>query len=191
MGRGFYMDFGVLNGSSMVESWGCLRGLLSHMYGFDSFAGLPDLSKDDVKSKALFPSFNKGNFQAMSRNWVQEYILAQTFGLEPSQLSLTEGFFNEVLPKFDLSVLEDKGPCLVANVDCDLYSSSVDVFHFLDEVVTTGTFILLDDYWCYRGSPKHGQRRAFEEWIANSNRIGATAYGPYGGFCQAFIAYEK
>jgi hypothetical protein len=51
--------------------------------------------------------------------------------------------------------------------------------------------LLLDDYWAYRGSPMHGQRRAFDEWMATSSRIGATEYASYGGFCKAFILHEK
>lgn len=185
------MEFGVLNGSSMVEAWGMLRGLLTHLYGFDSFAGLPQLSKEDSASRALMPAFDEGNFRSMSRERVLETILATTHGLDPSIVTLKEGFYDATLPSFDIGQLANKGPCLVAHVDCDLYSSSLDVFRFLDRVATTGTWLLLDDYWCYRGSPKHGQRRAFEEWLENSKRFGATPYTPYGGFCQAFILHER
>lgn len=191
MGPGYYMEFGVLNGSSMVEAWGTLRGTLTHLYGFDSFAGLPPGSIQDELSKDLMPSFKQGNFRSMSRERVQESILASTFHLSPDMLSLSAGFFEESLPSFDLECLEDKGPCLVAHVDCDLYSSSAAVFNFLDGIATTGTWLLLDDYWHYRGSPSHGQRRAFEEWIATSSRIGASEYASYGGFCKAFILHEK
>lgn len=191
MGRGHYMEFGVLNGTSMVEAWGMLRGLVTHLYGFDSFAGLPPLSDSDAVSTELMPSFHQGNFRSMPRDMVADSILAMTHGLDPAMLTLVEGFYEETLPKFDIGQLVDKGPCLVAHVDCDLHSSSLDVFRFLDGVATTGTWLLLDDYWTYRGSPKHGQRRAFDEWMATSTRLGATAYTPYGGFCQAFILHEK
>lgn len=191
MSRGYYMEFGVLNGTSLVDSWGMLRGLLTHLYGFDSFTGLPPLSSEDSTAKPFMPAFDEGNFRSMSMERVRDTVLAMTHGLPPSLLTLTEGFFDQSLPKFDKSRLKDQGPCLIAHVDCDLYSSSLDVFRFLDDVATTGTWLLLDDYWCYRGSPLHGQRRAFEEWMATSTRLAATPYTPYGGFCQAFILYEK
>ena len=191
MGPGYYMEFGVLNGSSLVEAWGMLRGTLTHLYGFDSFAGLPPGSIQDELSKDLMPAFKQGNFVSMSRDRVEESILASTFNLDSDMLTLLEGFFEESLPSFDLARLDDKGPCLVAHVDCDLYSSSVAVFNFLDGIATTGTWLLLDDYWAYRGSPMHGQRRAFDEWMATSSRIGATEYASYGGFCKAFILHEK
>jgi len=191
MGPGYYMEFGVLNGSSMVEAWGLLRGTLTHLYGFDSFAGLPPESVQDELSKDLMPAFKQGNFRSMSRDRVEESIFASTFHLGSDMLTLSEGFFEESLPSFDVASLADKGPCLVAHVDCDLYSSSVAVFNFLEVIATTGTWLLLDDYWHYRGSPMHGQHRAFNEWMASSSRIGATEYSSYGGFCKAFILYEK
>jgi len=191
IGPGYYMEFGVLNGSSLIEAWGMLRGTLTHLYGFDSFAGLPIGSIDDKLAKDLMPAFEQGNFRSMSRDRVEESILAATSNLDSDMLTLWEGFFGESLSSFDLTQLEDKGPCLVAHVDCDLYSSSAAVFNFLDGIVSTGTWLLLDDYWCFRGSPTHGQRRAFEEWMATSSRIGATEYGSYGGFCKAYILHEK
>jgi O-methyltransferase len=188
---GYVLEFGVLNGQSTIEFWGTLRGLVSHMYGFDSFAGLPVLSAQDQDGLPLMPDFKEGNFQAMPAEMVQRSILASAHGLRPDQLTLTEGFFCETLPAFDQCQLEGQGSCLLAHVDCDLYSSSRDVFEFLDDVVTTGTWLLLDDYWTYRGSPYQGQRRAFDEWMASSARVGATEYGNYNGFCKAYILYKK
>lgn len=189
--QGYYLEFGVFNGQSIIETYGILRGLLTSVYGFDSFAGLPSLSAEDSASLNLTPSFAEGNFKSLPIEVIRSYILASSTRLGDENLVLTKGFFEDSLPKFNKAEFNNKGPCLVAHVDCDLYSSSKDVFSFLDDIVTTGTWLLLDDYWLYRGSPKHGQRRAFEEWIAGSSRIGATDYASYNGFSRAFILYEK
>jgi hypothetical protein len=189
--QGYYLEFGVFNGQSIIETYGILRGLLTRVYGFDSFAGLPSLSAEDSASLNLTPSFAEGNFKSLPIEVIRSYILASSTRLGDENLVLTQGFFNDSLPKFNKTEFKNKGPCLVAHVDCDLYSSSKDVFSFLDDIVTTGTWLLLDDYWLYRGSPKHGQRRAFEEWIADSKRVGATDYASYNGFSRAFILYEK
>jgi O-methyltransferase len=189
--RGYYLEFGVLNGQSLIDSYGILRGLITHLYGFDSFAGLPNLSQEDQRSLRLTPSFSAGNFKSLARTTIHDYVVAATSGLSPERLTLVEGMYACTLPAFDKSAFDDKGPCLVAHVDCDLYSSSREVFAFLDDVVTTGTWLLLDDFWLYRGSPRHGQRRAFEEWMATSKRIGASEYSSYGGFCRAYVLYEK
>ena len=188
---GYVLEFGVLNGTSLVEIWGILRGQITHLHGFDSFDGLPELSEQDQSDLPLMPAFDTGNFRSLSRAKVADWIKAASTGIDDGNLSLHEGFYEKSLPAFDKSRLAGQGPCLLAHVDCDLYSSSRDVFWFLDDLVTTGTWLLLDDYWCYRGSPHHGQRRAFEEWIAESSRIGATEYASYNGFSRAFILHEK
>jgi hypothetical protein len=189
--HGYYLEFGVFNGQSIIETYGVMRGILTHAYGFDSFEGLPKLSADDAASLELTPSFSEGNFKSLPMDAVRDYILASTTRLGENNLVLTKGFYENTLPKFDKSQFQGKGPCLIAHIDCDLYSSSKDVFAFLDDVVTTGTWLFLDDYWLYRGSPNHGQRRAFEEWLRTSKRVGATEYASYNGFSRAFIVYEK
>ena len=189
--QGYVMEFGVLNGTSIVELWGVLRGFVTHLYGFDSFEGLPALSQQDETGLDFMPSFHEGNFSSLGCDATRDWIKAATTGITDRNLTLCPGIYSESLPIFDKAQLADKGPCILAHVDCDLYSSSKDVFQFLDDVVTTGTWLLLDDYWCYRGSPHHGQRLAFEEWIRESSRVGATEYASYNGFSRAFIVYEK
>jgi O-methyltransferase len=188
---GYVLEFGVLNGSSIVELWGILRGLITHIYGFDTFSGLPDLTEDDSDSLLLMPQFRAGNFASLDCDAVKRYVLAATSGLGEEDLTLIPGLFSDTLPRFETTKFSARGPCLVAHVDCDLYSSSREVFKFLDGVCTTGTWLLLDDYWTYRGSPNVGQRRAFQEWMAASSRLGVTEYGNYNGFCKAFIIYER
>lgn len=52
-------------------------------------------------------------------------------------------------------------------VDCDIYSSAVEVFAFITDIVKSGIWLLVDDYWCYRGGdPKLGVRRG-------ARRVGA------------------
>lgn len=191
MPSGYFMEFGVLNGVGMVEVHSQLRGLLTHMYGFDTFSGLPSLNEYDNEGIAMMPSFYAGNFKSMGRERVHDFVLAATSRMDVNALTLVEGIFSDTLPHFDKNLLADKGPCLIVNVDCDLYSSSADVFAFLEDIVTTGTWLLLDDYWHYRGSPKLGQRRAFDEWLSSSKRIGASLYSNYNGFSRAYICHEK
>ncbi|QIR37984.1 hypothetical protein HCG51_15595 [Tolypothrix sp. PCC 7910] len=65
------------------------------------------------------------------------------------------------------------------------------VLKFIDDLVVTGTWILFDDYWCYRGSPLHGQQKAIQEWLNGHERIGLSGYSNFKGFGRAFIVYEK
>jgi hypothetical protein len=190
MAPGYYMEFGVLNGEATIEAYRQLRGHITQFFGFDSFAGLPELSSEDRAAAPLMPNFSTGNFSSMSKDQVHATILAQS-GMPPELLTLQLGYFSESLPRFDRGLLANKGECRVCYIDCDLHSSSQQVFEFLDPLVTTGTWILLDDYWCYRGDPRQGQRRAFDEWIASSKRVGVSEYGNFKGWGKAYLAYVK
>jgi len=191
MESGYYLEFGVFNGQSVIETYGVLRGTINRIYGFDSFEGLPELSEVDKLGVKLTPSFSKGNFQSLPMERVKELIIASCTGLSSESVTLTKGFYEKSLIDFDKKIFDDKGDCMVINVDCDLYSSSKDVFNFIESIVVDGTWILLDDYWFYRGSPKYGQRRAFDEFLRKSKLIGATEYATYNGYSKAFVAYRK
>lgn len=189
-GAGYYLEFGVFNGEATIDAYRKLRGYITHYYGFDSFAGLPEITTENEDPVDLMPGFSPGLMKSMPRDQVEQTLLAMT-AMEPDTLTLTEGFFSESLKAFDTSRFADKGPCHVCYVDCDLYSSSMEVFEFIEPLIETGTWILLDDYWAFRGDPRKGQRKAFEDWLAKSDRVGASEYCNFKGWGKAFIAYVK
>lgn len=182
------MEFGVFNGEGSIDIIRQFRspGYTAH-YGFDSFSGFAKISGDDEQSLTLNPTFSSGAYKGVNIETVRQII--QSSVRFDGDVILTAGYFSDSLPKFDKSVLSDFP--LLFYVDCDLYSSSVDVFNFIDDIVEDGTWILCDDYWCYRGNPKAGQRRALDEWLATSKRVGVTPYCNFNGYGRAFIAYTK
>jgi len=190
MPAGYYMEFGVLNGEAMIDAYRQLRGTVSHYYGFDSFEGLPDLQPADEQAQESTPRFYKGNFKSMPIDYVSNNIMSCS-RMQEEELTLVPGYFSDVLPKFNKASLREKGVPLCIYIDCDLYSSTVDVLKFIDDLVVTGTWILFDDYWFYRGSPLHGEQKAVREWIDNHSRIGLSDYGNFNGLSKAFIVYEK
>ena len=117
-------------------------------------------------------------------------MICQLCVLDASRVHLAEGEFSKSLPRFDKTQLADKGFPICINVDCDLYSSSSVVFDFITDVVQTGTWLLVDDYWCYRADPKLGVRRAFDEWLENNGWVGVSLYDNFNGFGRAYIVHE-
>ena len=184
MPAGAYMEFGVFNGESLLDAYRTLRGRVSHFYGFDTFAGLPTPSAQDADAHDQMPVFAAGNMQSMPCAQVRATILGQT-GMPPDMLTLTEGTFAETLP-----AVGETPPVLVAYIDCDLHSSTMDVLNFLETRAVPGTWLLMDDYWCYRGSPNQGQQKALRDWQKTS-RFGANDYGNFKGWGRAFVLYEK
>lgn len=190
MPNGYYMEFGVLNGECMIDAYRQLRGVIQHFFGFDSFEGLPDLSSEDQKALKYSSIFNKGNYCSMPVEFVRQNILSSC-RMQDNELTLVKGIFSNVLPIYDKKNLKEMGVPLVIYIDCDLYSSTVDVINFIDDLVITGTWVIFDDYWTYRGSPFHGQQKAIKEWLDSNDRIGLSEYANFTGWGKAFIVHEK
>jgi hypothetical protein len=187
---GYYLEFGVLNGDSMFDAFATMRGMTEHYVGFDSFAGLPEFSDEDREAAHLMPFWQPGTIRGSSRERVHDHLAGK--GVPRDKVTLIEGYYEDSLPKTDARTLfAGKGDCHVCLVDCDLHSSSKLVFEYIEPLLVTGTWLLLDDYWCYRGDPRHGQRRAFEEFLAQSQRIGVSEWGNFRGWGKAFLVYEK
>jgi hypothetical protein len=83
-----------------------------------------------------------------------------------SNVKLIPGWFNESLPNF----LEDVN--LYSNVfihiDCDLYSSTKDVFDIIGEKLKGVVYILFDEYFNYPFWEYH-EFKAFHEFIKKFN----------------------
>jgi O-methyltransferase len=186
---GYYMEFGIMNGESAISAYRQLRGVVKHIYGFDTFAGHPAQSDEDKTAAEYAPYFFEGNYKSVDIEVVREYMLGATM-LEKSNIHLTQGLFSDSLPKFDKSQLDDKGFPVCVFVDCDLYSSAKDVLNFITDIVRTGTWLLVDDYWCYRGDPKAGVRRALDEWVRDNGRVGITLYDNFNAYSRAYIVHE-
>lgn len=181
-------EFGVLNGESITEIIRLLRGDLTKVYGFDTFEGIPALEESDLDHNLVMPSFAEGNYRSSDYEYVRQFIIGAT-DFPSSQLHLLKGDFRQTLKEFEAP------PAtlfpLIFHIDCDIYSSSLVALEFVEKYAQDGSWLLLDDYWCYRGNPKMGQRRAFEEIFDSKARVSATPYDNYRGLGRAFILNLK
>jgi O-methyltransferase len=188
--KGFYAEFGIMNGETAVAAYRQLRGIVTDIFGFDTFSGHPAHQEVDKKNKEYSPYFFEGNYSAVSKEFAQANLKTSTL-LKDENIHLYEGKFCDTLPKFDKNEFKKAGFPVCVMVDCDLYSSAKDVFSFLTDVLQTGSWLLVDDYWCYRGDPKLGVRRAMDEWLESNGRIGVTHYTNFNAFSRAYICHEK
>jgi len=146
---GLWLEFGVGSGKSL--SFIAQQKPAHIIYGFDSFMGLPEdwvLSAERIYSKDTY-----------SRNGIAPTLSAKN-------TALIIGLFAETLN--DFCVLH-KEPCAFIHIDCDLYSSTIDVLDGLFKAgkITTGTVILFDEFYNYPNY-KDYEYRAFETFIANT-----------------------
>lgn len=134
--EGLRLEFGVFNGESI--------NLLSTIdrnewFGFDSFEGLPS---------DYHPWLPQGTFT--------------THGSVPKvrpNVTLIKGLFSESVPAF-LEAHSD-APTSFIHVDCDLYSSTLQILSFLNRRIRDGTIIVFDEF---ASILPDDEARALREW---------------------------
>jgi len=160
--EGDYLEFGVFNGSSFCHSIRCCRKLArfnpkilhSRFFGFDSFSGFGPLAEGDQH-----PFYTDENF-ATSFTEVNHRVGRVSKGIV---YRLVPGFFSESLAVGAGHLGISKARIIF--IDSDTYSSAAEALKFCLPVVQEGTYIVLDDYYSYRGSEERGVAKAFTEFI--------------------------
>jgi hypothetical protein len=184
--KGSYYEFGVLNGESIEQSYFILRESVNKYVGFDSFEGLSPLSVRDERALSYQPNFCEGNFKSMGCDAVRKHVLS--CGMPDDKLILIEGFLEKSLtPQLRETLTASAGPASVVHLDVDLYSSTIAALEFIYEFLQTGTWLLCDDYWTYRGSSACGTQRALRDFLKRHPDILIQEYCSYRGWSKAFI----
>ena len=91
----------------------------------------------------------------------------------------------------DNPLLADLKKAAIAWVDCDLYSSCLQVLNFLTNYVQYGTLICFDDWFRYKGDPNAGEQRAFREWLAANPHLSAVELMRIGWEGNCFILHDE
>lgn len=139
---GLNLEFGVFSGTTINHLSKEYPSLI--FSGFDSFEGLPE----DWRS-----GFEKGCFSVDKLPKVN------------SNVELVKGWFENTLPEF-LKIHKDY--CSFIHVDCDIYSSSKQVFDLCGDRIKSGTIIVFDEYFNYPAWQEH-EFKAFQEFIKANN----------------------
>jgi predicted O-methyltransferase YrrM len=142
---GSVLEFGVERGTSITLIAKRLAPRTVH--GFDSFEGLPE-------------------------NWSGAFRIKGDFGMGgvlpkvPPNAVLHKGWFTQTLPAYLASTDE---PIAFLHIDCDLYSSTRDVFALIGDRLVPGTIIVFDEYFGYPNWREH-EFKAFAEFVEASGR---------------------
>ena len=157
---GDYLEFGVFGGSSLRHAMRChlrFSSLTPHetrFFGYDSFNGFGDVSREDEH-----PAFQDHNFQT-DVNKVRQSLKAMGGNL---QWQVIEGFFEQSLK--DGPESHGIEQARIVFIDCDLYQSAKLALDYSAPVLQSGSFIVLDDFFGYRGRRDRGVCRAFDEVV--------------------------
>ncbi len=143
--EGLILEFGVYKG----ETINFIADMLPNrvIYGFDSFEGLPETWRYDFEEK----TFALTELPKVRKN-----------------VKLIKGWFKDTLPNFVKETGET--PVAFIHIDCDLYSSTKEIFENLREKILPGTIIVFDEFFNYPSWEEH-EYRAFMEFVENNNVV--------------------
>jgi hypothetical protein len=135
---GMALEFGVFTGTTLKIIAARRNG--GGVYGFDSFAGLPE-------------------------NWRTGFD-SGAFGVDgPPEVAgaeLVVGLFDDTLPGF---LAAHPGSVDLLHVDADLYSSAVTVLEHVGPRLRPGSVLVFDEFFNYPGWEQH-EARAWQEYVA-------------------------
>jgi len=138
--RGHYLEFGVFSGGTI--RYIARRTRTAVIHGFDSFEGLPE---------------SWSGFTLGQRMFSRDGRLPRV----PANVALHKGWFKDTVPQW---CGETNGPIAFIHIDCDLYSSTVDILTGLARRLQPGTVILFDEYFNYPGWERH-EYKAWQEFV--------------------------
>lgn len=130
--EGSILEFGMFEGWSISEMiLYCRKNQMFHrFYGFEGFQGMPETAF----------RWNKGDGCSSYENTCS--LLEQKLG-RMDELMIIPGLFKDTLtPELQKSISR----AVLIHVDCDLYSSAVDVLSFCAPLFQKGTFVVFDEY---------------------------------------------
>ena len=139
---GIALEFGVHNAYTINSTANILTK--HKLFGFDSFEGLPEKWRDGFEAGC----FNlDGQLPQVEKNVV-----------------LYKGLFTEAIPKFKE---EHADICKIdlLHIDCDLYSSTKDVFNEIYHLITADTIIVFDELVNYPTFENHEMLALYETLI--------------------------
>jgi predicted O-methyltransferase YrrM len=156
--QGHLLELGVFRGGTARFMAKRIGG--RQLHGFDSFEGLPerwsgfDLGKGALDMRGKLPSV-------------------------PDNVILHKGWFSDTLPEWSR---KNPGPIAFMHIDCDIYSSTVDILRELADQIGPGTVILFDEYFNYPNWENH----EYKAWKAFVESRGVTY--TYLGFARQQVA---
>lgn len=174
---GEYLEFGTSSGTTFDFAHQESRhfGYRCKMWAFDSFEGLPPVA--DPRDE--HPMWLQGHLSVSEQDFCRYCDL---YGIDRSVYTTVPGFFSDSLSGEGLP----KNICM-AYVDCDMYSSTVDVLNFLMSRLKHGMILAFDDYNCWSSTQPSGQREAVEEAFSKHKKWKLVPFRPIGWHGESFF----
>lgn len=142
---GFVAEYGVDKGKSFIQLCELFKD--QKVFGFDAFLGLPgQIWEGNMIHKGAFDHGGKIPFDV------------------PENGTIVNGWFNETLPGFDY----EKPVAKYIHIDCDVYSSTVEILNTMSGKIVPGTIVVFDDYFNHQNW-RQGEHKAWLEFVSKNN----------------------
>lgn len=165
---GDYIEFGVFEGSSFSHAIRCYLNLKEYMppnnkneinfFGFDSFDGFGKLDDSEYH-----PFYEDEQFKT-SLLFVKDRVEKCA---NKTKFKLIKGFFEETLSVDPTNYGIKKARIIF--IDADTFSSSSLSLEFCKKLICEGTYLILDDFYSYKGSNTKGVAGAFAKFRTKYN----------------------
>jgi O-methyltransferase len=182
--EGDYAEFGCHGGTTFTLAWGASRllGYPAHLWALDSFEGLPGSSDP----RDVHAGWTEGAM-AMTEDDFVGTCLAR--GIPRGDFTVVPGFYSESLAPEAVGRRPER--VSFAYVDCDLYSSTLDVLKFLETRLGNGSLIAFDDYYCFSQTHPSGERLAAAEVFGEHSRWNLVPYMQWGWYGMSFMVEDR
>jgi O-methyltransferase len=183
---GDYAEFGCASAKTFRLAWNQIvgRNLDCKLWAFDSFAGLPE----QLDERDYHPKWTTGNYPTPEDLF---RLIIQDHGISEDAYVTVPGFYRDTIGPLAAPM---RGMCeniALAYIDCDMYSSAADVFHFLSSRMKHGMVIGLDDYFCYSETAISGERLAMLHFLETNPQWTFVPFFSFNWHGQAFIVESK
>jgi hypothetical protein len=152
---------------------------------FDSFEGLPEITDaaDSNSPHVQRGAWSPGACKGLSERDLMALVTSE---LPAARVKTFPGWFKDTI-----AAVPANTRFALVHIDCDLYSSTIDVLDGLLRrgFLSEGGLICFDDWNCNRASPEHGERKAWTEMIAEHD-IEWSDRGDYGIFGHSVIVHR-
>jgi hypothetical protein len=181
---GDYAEFGCFGARTFRLAWGAsqLVDYHPHLWAFDSFQGLPA----SADPRDAHTGWQEGAM-TMSEPAFVKACMAR--GMPRSAFTTVPGFYEDSLAPDAAGPFPER--ISFAYIDCDLYTSTVEVLRFLGPRLCHGTVIAFDNYYCYGPKSAAGERLAASEYFAAHDRWQLVPYVQWGWYGMSFVVEER
>lgn len=186
--EGDYVEFGCCGGMTFT-----LAGKASSRNGarkkrkqwaFDSFEGLPP--QTDARDK--HPRWVENDMSISLREF---HEICRLGGLSRGDYDVVQGYYSDTLADTALEQRDRPSQIALAYIDCDLYSSTLDVLAFLSTRLRHGMILAFDDYFCASGDAVSGERQALSELQVARDDLIFSPYLTFGWHGMSFIVERR